>query len=301
MKFLLAIVSVIAALSTQAQTPNSVTLGNYVFQTPEGWHLQDQGDHILIQNMQSGCLIRILPPYPSSGDLQQDAKAVFDLMYVGWQYRNVGQDQYTLSKGFLTQGLEYCMWEGSMSQANSNGTRTDQDGAAIVVRVGQQVAIISVRHNSSFLAHTDCLRKYNTWRRFFNSFTVKNTPMPKSTGEESLKRIVGFWKVTEGMVVSDYVFAVNGNYQHGGAIGTTSKTSDQQYEYTHYRSYSFEGDGSYTVSGNQLVLKKHSGPAVTVQIRFDKANHNGRGWTDRLYMLNQDVAGMYEVCYEKVP
>lgn len=180
-KFVSLVIGAIAAITLHAQSENfgiPITLSSYEFLTPEGWHLQNNGDHILIQNMQSGCLIRILVPYPSSGNLEQDAKAVFDLMYAGWQYRNSGADQYTLSKGFLMKGLEYCMWEAGMSKLNVDGSRLDEDGAAVVVKTGNQIVIMSVRHNNSFLAHSDCLRKYETWRRFFNSFTVKNVTVP---------------------------------------------------------------------------------------------------------------------------
>ena len=107
-------IGAISAMTLHAQSEKSgipIILHSYEFLTPVGWHLQNNADHILIQNMQSGCLIRILVPYPSSGDLELDAKSVFDLMYAGWQYRNSGTDQYTLSKGFLVKGLEYCMWE----------------------------------------------------------------------------------------------------------------------------------------------------------------------------------------------
>lgn len=102
------------------------------------------------------------------------------------------------------------------------------------------------------------------------------------------------------MVVSDYIFAANGNYQHGGAIGTSTTTSDFNYNYIHYKNYSFEGDGSYSIAGNRLMLrKKTSTNPETVQIRFEKSNRGGAGWTDRVYMLQKDAAGEFEVCYEK--
>jgi hypothetical protein len=287
-------VTITIMLHAQSQRPDAISMRNYEFLAPEGWQAQNNGDHILLQNMQSGCLIRVLAPQPSSGDLEQDANAVFDLMYPGWQYRNSGSDQYILSKGHLSKGLEYCMKEAAVSNANEW-----QDGAALIVRAGSQIVIISVRHNSSMMAHNDCLGKYNTWRRFVNSFTVKNAALPKALGEDPVKRIVGLWKIVEGMVVSDYIFADNGHYQHGGAIGTFSNTTDDHYKYTHYTSYSFEGDGNYSIDDKELILTKKGAASEVIPIRFEKVNHGDNRWIDRLYMLKTDVAGEYEVCYER--
>jgi hypothetical protein len=287
-------ITITIMLHAQSQRSDVVSMRDYEFLAPEGWQAQNNGDHILFQNMQSGCLIRVVAPQPSSGDLEQDANAVFDLMYTGWQYRNSGTDQYMLSKGYLSKGLEYCMKEAAVSNANEW-----QDGAALIVRAGSQIVIISVRHNSSMMAHNDCLRKYNTWRRFFNSFTVKNATLPKASEEDPAKRIVGLWKVVAGMVVSDYIFAANGHYQHGGAIGTSSTTTDDHYKYTHYTSYSFEGDGNYSIGDKRLMLAKKGAASEVIPIRFEKVNHSDNRWIDRLYMLKTDVAGEYEVCYEK--
>ncbi|MGK2860872.1 MAG: hypothetical protein ACSLE0_03005, partial [Chitinophagaceae bacterium] len=76
-------------------------LNDYEFIAPDKWQLQKNNDHFLIQNMQSGCQIRILEPQPSSGNLEQDANAVFELMYNGWSYQNTGDKKFTLAKGIL--------------------------------------------------------------------------------------------------------------------------------------------------------------------------------------------------------
>lgn len=282
----------------------TITLNDYDYIAPDGWQVQRQTDQVIIQNMESGCRIQMLEPQASSGNLEQEAQGVFDMMYTGWQYREVGEKRYTLSKGYLTKGLAYAMIEASMGRTTNEGQYQLEDGVAVVVKANDQIVIIAVRHNSSFLGHSDCLRKYETLGRFFNSFAVRNTISPKDAEESPSKRIIGVWKLTStGMALGEYIFAANGHYKFGGAVGSSSTTSDYNYEYLHITTYSFEGDGSYSIEGNRIYLRKRgdSNPEE-IQFRFTKVNHGGSDWKDRLYMLKRDttLGGNYEVCCEKM-
>jgi hypothetical protein len=288
------------ATATQTNTGNTmsgpVRSNDYEFIAPEGWQTQKNADHILVQSPQSGCAIRILEPQPATGDLEQLANAVFDMMYTGWQYQKAGEQQYTLSKGYLPKGLEFFLKEATMSRS-ADGRYDLEDGAAMVVKAGSQVVIISVRH-TGLLAHTDCIRKYNTWRRFFNSFTVKNASIPKRN-ENPGDQLVGSWSMLESGATGEYVFAANGNYALIGAIGSTYTSRDFNYEYLHIKTYSFQGDGSYSISGDQLVLKKGQSAPRQVRVRFEKVKRGHTAWKDRLFMLTKDQMGDYEVAWDR--
>jgi hypothetical protein len=290
-----------------AQTGSNASFSNYSFIAPKNWLTHEAPDHVMLTQSHTsdpGCIIIIFPPQPSSGDLEKDAQSVFSVMYPGWQFRATGESQYDLSRGYTSQGLEYCMMEAPMSKLSADGSRYDgfEDGAALVIKTNNQIAIIAARH-TSMLAHNDCLNKYETWRRFFNSFTVKDAAVPKNTEEESSKRIVGVWKLTgNGVSLGEYIFAANGHYQLAGAIGTSYTTTDYNYEYLHLKTYSFQGDGTYSIAGNQLSLRKQGDKnSEQAQFRFEKVNHGGTGWKDRLYLLKTDptLGSKYEVCYER--
>jgi hypothetical protein len=151
------------------------------------------------------------------------------------------------------------------------------------------------------LGHTDCINKYETWRRFFNSFAVKNATVPQMK-DDPLNRIVGVWTLaSSGAASGQYIFAANGNYQLVGGIGSSSTSRDDNYEYVHMKSYAFQGDGAYSLNGNQLSLKKQGSTTEQVQYRFEQVNHGGAGWKDRLYLLKTDLTlrTTYEVCYER--
>jgi len=286
--------------NSQVASREPFALSDYDFITPDQWQLQRNKDHLSIQNPGGSCSIKILAPQLSSGDLERDANVVFDLMYTGWTYQKSGSQKYIVSKGFLPKGLEYFRKEANMSMTDASGRYNFEEGIAMVVKAGTQIVIISVRHNSSMMAHDECRLKYSTWKRFINSFTVKNTAFTAKADEEIGPRIIGLWKTAENMVISDYIFAANGKYQHGGAMGSSSTSTDFNYEYIHYKSYSWEGDGSYTIDGNRLILRKRGeNTPRSVQVRFEKVNHGNTGWKDRMYMLTTDVAGENEACFEK--
>src|SRR5688572_7738225 len=98
------IVAVVFAKTEKFDIKRIIGMDDYDFITPEGWQVQKFPDHILLQNMGSGCAIRMIVPQPSSGDLEKDVKNVFGVMYQGWQFQKSGEQQYVLSKGFLPKG-----------------------------------------------------------------------------------------------------------------------------------------------------------------------------------------------------
>lgn len=103
--------------------------------------------------------------------------------------------------------------------------------------------------------------------------------------------------------LTEYIFAANGNYKFIGVGGSTVTRADANYDYIYIKTSSFAGDGSYSIRNNQLVFKRRGDRnAEQVPFRFDKVNHGGTGWKDRLYMRKVSAGDgkQYEVCYEKL-
>ena len=164
-----------------------------------------------------------------------------------------------------------------------------QHGAALIVKAGSQIVILAVLHASLMPDHRGCWATYATWRRFFNSFTVRNTPIVRETEDELSRRIVGRWAMTEGLAVGEYVFAADGTYSSGGAFGSSASGAVSD----------VSRDGGYAMAGDQLIMSRPVGTTEQVRLRFDRVNHGGTGWTDRLYMLKKDARGEYEVSYDR--
>ena len=274
-----------------------IRLQDCEFIAPAGWSVQPQADHVRLQNMESGCLILVIAPQPSSGSLEQDARAAFELMYQGWSYQKSGAQAYTLSKGRTQQGLEYGEMDAAMSTTTADGRYHLEEGVAVVIQAGTSMVIIGARHDSSMLGHDRCTR-YDGWPRFFSTFTVKDATPPPHADDPST-RIIGRWATTESGASGEYVFAANRRYQLTGAIGTTYTTSEHDHDVIYAATSAFQGDGSYALSGNQLTLRPRAGPPEQVSFRFVQANRGGSGWRDQLCLLRKDANGEYEVKYEK--
>lgn len=297
------VLSALSHMNVNAQ-PGQSDIDNYQYTPPADWIVQNNADHVQLRNPKSGCVILIFAPQPSSGNLENDAVVVFDMMYPAgsWHYQQRGEKQYLMSRGLLSKGLPFATIEAPMSTTTAEGNYHLEEGAAMVVGTGDDIVIISVRHNSGFLGHTDCRNKYETWRRFFNSFDVRNAIHPTPSYATSQK-IVGVWKMTDGgLAAGEYIFAANGHYQFSGAIGTSTTYRDYNYEYLHTTTYAFEGDGKYAIDGRRLQLKRH-GDAFDEQleVRFEEVNHGGAGWRDRVWILSKDTTSgnLNEVCYER--
>ena len=171
--------------------------------------------------------------------------------------------------------------DATMSTTTADGRYQLEDGVALVIKAGAQIVIIGARHNSSMLAHDRC-GKYEGWPRFFASFTVKNGIPPANTDEDASKRIIGRWAMSESRASGEYVFAANGHYQLTGAIGTSHTTSGHDYDVIHTTTSAFQGDGSYSVSGNRLTMRRRADRnPEEVSFRFEQVNRGGLGWRDR--------------------
>ena len=280
-------------------TNGKVSLNDYQFQPPARWYSQKNNNAIFLSAYQAdyGCSLTIYPPQPSTGNLETDARNIYNQFYGRWQYRYSGEKKEDVSKGYTLQGLEYCMIEAPMQMPRPDGYYFDyENGQVLVINVGGQIAVIVGRHQRGEMT-CFCKNQYDYWNQFFNSFTVNNVSSQQSN-EDAAKRIVGSWQIINS-VVAKYIFASNGHYQFIGAYSTSSLISPTMIE---VRTSGFKGDGSYTLNGNKLTTVRESDRKTeTQQFRFEKVNHGGTGWKERIYLLTQAEGGGLpnEVCYEK--
>jgi hypothetical protein len=280
---------------------STAALQEYSYTIPEGWFTQKNNNAIVLSQVQSpewGCLITMLPPQPSSGNLEEDTRAVFNKLYAGWEYRNTADQKEDASRGHTLQGLEYYMIEAPMQKKRPDGYYYDYENAQIlVVGLGnKQEAVIVARHQRGEMT-CFCKYRYDYWNRFFNSFTVNNVPASKPDATSDAKKIVGSWKAMGGNALTQYIFAGNGRYQFIGAYTSTTRISWNTIE---MKTSGFKGDGSYSLKGNKLTTRKDSDKSADVeQYRFEQVNHGGTGWKDRLYLLGSYEGKPYEVGYER--
>jgi hypothetical protein len=271
---------------------------DYSYTMPEKWITKrENGFMHLIQeeNGKYGCYISLFNPETSSGNIETDVRNYFAAMYKGWQLLNVGRDVVT--KGYTWQGIEYCMMEGSMMRPK--GEQYDyEEGGIIAFKFGNTLGIASIRHEPVGL-YCQCKKNFNTWGRFVNTFTLKGfTPAPPAQNPSSM--IVGSWMLAQGGALNNYIFAANNRYQYYGGYGDYVKVDATTIA---SRSTVFKGDGKYVVAGNKLTITPDSrkNQPETYRVRFEKVNAGGKGWKDRIYLLNENPVGgkPYESIYER--
>jgi hypothetical protein len=284
-----------------ANTPVS-NIDQYSFTAPENWTLQKGNGFVTYRQPLSatgqGCVLTILSPETSSGNLETDVKSIFSQMYPGWSFHHSDSRQYTLAKGYTKQGLAYYMMEADMMR--QRGEQWDYEtGAAWVIAIGKQIAILSLRHEPIGL-YCECKKRYNYIGRLLNTFTIKNTTPSANTITGTSKRIIGSWMISGGGTMGEYIFAANGHYQYIGGYGSTTRVSNDMIE---IKSSIFQGDGTYTINGDKLTIKrKGSSTPEILRFRFEQYSQGTTDWKDRIYLLAEKPADggySYEACYEK--
>lgn len=284
---------------TNNTNASGISINDYQFIAPEGWFMQKNNQFVILsqlQNPQSGCIISVSLPQPSSGDLEKDVKGIFNQLYSGWQFRyTLAEKHDELAKGFTPQGFEYCRLKASMQKLRPDGYYYDyEDGDVMVVKVNKQIIVVVSRHNRGEMV-CFCDYRYDYWPRFFNTFMVKNVAA-LSHNDELSQRIIGSWKSMQGSALINYIFAGNGHYQFVGAYSTTSQVSWNTIE---LKTSGFKGDGTYSIKGNKVTTMKYGGSPETIQVRLEKVNFGSTGWKDRLYILELIDGKENEVSLEK--
>lgn len=284
-----------------SNTPHdSMDLYNYM--APENWTMQKGNGFVNYRQPLSatgqGCALTIIAPQPSSGNLETDVTSIFSLMYPGWNFHHSDHRQYILAKGYTKQGLAYYMMEADMMR--QKGEQWDYEtGAAWVIDMGKQIAILSLRHEPIGL-YCECKKKYNYIGRLLNTFTIKNAISSAHNNPNAPKRFIGSWMISGGGAIGEYIFAANGHYQYIGAYGSVNRVSPDMIQ---IKSSAFQGDGIYTINGDKLTIKRKGSTTPEIyRFRFEQLSQGATGWKDCIYLLNEkpaDGGAPYEACYEK--
>lgn len=274
----------------------------YSYIAPENWSLQKgNGYNLYTQQLADGspgCRLLIIPPVVSSGKLEDDVKNIFSQMYPGWRFYYSDARHDDLIKGFTKQGAPYYMLEAYMVKDRPAGGLDSETGSALVIGNGNQYAILALRHEITGL-NCLCKKRYNTWHRFFNSFTIKNLN-PIKESDTNPTRFIGSWMASGDRSIGEYIFAANGRFQYLGGYGSYTKISN---EWLELKTSAWQGDGSYSIQGDRLIFKrKGETKGDEYRFRFESINRGSTGWKERLCLLNEhprDNGPAYEACYEK--
>lgn len=285
---------------TETGTGVSGSLSDLSFISPTGWAEQKGNGFTTFRKQYTSelaCVLTIIAPQPSSGNLETDVMNVYNQMYTGgWRFYYTDHRKNEMQKGYTKQGLPFYTLRGYMGKDRPQGGMDSEEGCAAVIGTGNKMAIISARHEPTGM-YCRCEQDYVIWGRFFNSFTIKNAT-PSNNNENIAKAILGEWGISRGVAINDYVFAANGHFVNYAGYGSTTRISSTEIM---MKSSVFQGDGTYTISGDKLTMNK-KGTTTVFRFRLVKFNNGGTGWKEGMYLFNEKPASgspPYESLYVK--
>jgi hypothetical protein len=289
MKTLLILVLCLVAGELAAQ--NGGEFGDYQFTTPDGWATYPQANGLWVASPELAggerCTIGLWPMAPASGDLFADAERAWGQIFQGFQVRPVDPlNKMIFVRGVSPQGWEYVIVRLGIVHPQSPDAQAG--GSLMVVRLGDRVALISFLSKDPRLSacyQYGYLFHPEVWPRFFASLRFRNWTAPSESG--LARQIEGSWQSigtsTGGGAALQYAFTPAGRYAFFGVGQRYMALS--RFEAAVWTSRTF-GDGSYTVRGNELILRPDNGDPDVFLVRLEQVSDDGgRTWTEKLFMM----------------
>ena len=285
--------SQVASAPTVNEPPRGGTpFGDYLFTAPDGWTTQPAGNGLWIASPPAGgagerCTIGLWPMAPASNDLFADAQQAWGRVFQGFTIRPEDPLNKTiLVRGFAPQGWEYAILRRGILWPQNPDAQLG--GSIMVARLGDRVAVVSFLSKDPRLSAC-YMYGYafhpEVWPRFFANLHFRNwTP---TSGSGLAQRIQGSWESfgtsTGGGAALQYAFTPAGRYAFFGVGQRYMALS--RFEAAVWTSTTF-GDGSYTIRGNELVLRPDHGDPDVYFIRLEQVSEDGgRTWTEKFFMM----------------
>jgi hypothetical protein len=274
-----------AATSNQ----NSGTTGEIEvdFEVPPGYISKRDGQTIVLTptkfDEKTPCAYVLGPSRASSGNLETDARAAILEPHPGWKLKH---ESYNAMRGTTGSGWKYFMFHtGIENFAGGNYQYVTAMAMALPAGPGR-VNIVWGVGNAAHCTFDDL-----TFARLFHS--LRPHGWNSDAGQALSKELPGLWRYTHSYGVMQYKFMANGRYEFGR--GTTTTTGMLE------RTSSTVSDGSYKLSGNELVLTPDEGQREKSQLRVRVYEKYTAGrWWRMMSLINETANPALEVQYERI-
>ena len=275
------------------------------FAVPSGWSRITNPNNPKAATYQSPvyaggevCRIAVFPPFPSSGNVINDARTVFAGMMGVDPLANSGPPfpYTTLIRGLSPEGWSYLVIKHSINGRFGDYGRL-YGTTTLAIPLGQQTVVIVGTGKDPQVSQCFGELVRDAWPAFFASlhFDVKPTPQQEEAFHAS---IVGTWTaIASSSAAGQYTFTTQGRYRSttafmqripGGANQVLETTS------------AYFGDGKFSLNGKMLVLMPDRGNAMSAVVRVEQVSQDngmqlGARWTDRLCLTPETG----EICYSR--
>lgn len=290
--------------------PGTASLGDYMFNTPPGWALQQYPDGIVLSappsNINERCLIQIWPMRPTSGNILRDANSSFADIFRTYELRNQTSRGSALPpiiiRGVSGQGWEYLIVKRGIRHPGAGPGGQPWEtllGFAFVAKLNDRVAVVSGMSKDSLVSNCFGELGTNVWPRFFYNLRFRNWAAPDAATAEMRKRLAGVWTTATATAADRFVFAGNGRYATAAAAQQYYRVSSTELLAT---TEAYFGNGAYTLRGNAITLtqddRKNQPESGFIRME-EESKDEGRSWAQILYLLRVSaIDGKdYEVRY----
>ena len=291
------------APATQALGSGGVSVaGNYSYAIPQGWTGTSYPDGGIVYGSQmfnngERCQISVFPLRPTSGNLVNDARAIYASIFQTDPFQN---NDYPYPAASFIRGISAEGWNYFIIQKSIHGRFGDYGtllGTRLMaVQLGNQVATITGTGKDPQVSMCFGELVHDDWPEFFYTVHFKSwTPQPQD--REVPRRLAGAWTTATATVADRYVFAANGRFASAAAAMTTTRISPTELLQT---TNAYFGNGAYTINGSAITLTTDSdrGNPRRGSFRVEQVSKDGGAtWTDRLCLLLEGISG--EVCYTR--
>jgi len=245
-----------AAVIPRPEGP-SRTHGAVGYVAPTGWTVQSTGDGVTIltgrvKQEDRPCEIRMLPPMPAQSDLATQGAALVQGIAaanrVGPYLDDRGRDvRQSREEGISGTGWTYVDLSGQLGH-------TGITVRVLMAQMGDQVLPILGYSKVWNCLGNQSMRDNDVWALLFHSLQL---PGYANDSPQLAHQLIGSWSSASGSAGNNVAFAGNGHFGSVAVAQTYAPSSTPGMVWEIDRSW--QGDGPYTVHGDQLHTQNPHG------------------------------------------
>lgn len=257
------------------------------FTPPPGYQQTRSGSTVVLKPVKmdgsTPCIYGISASRPSTGNLENDARAALLEPHPGWRIKD---QSFNAMRGVSGGGWKY-FWFRTGIESMSNGNYLYVNAMAMAIEAGNgKTSIVWGVGNA---AH--CMLDDSSFSRLFHSLRPKG--WTSDNGSALAREIQGMWRNTQRLGMAQYKFLPGGRYEFG--LGTTTVTGIFE------RTSSSVSDGRYSLAGSRLTLtpdRRDRGASNHFVRVYD--HYNSGGWIRVMALTNESSDNSGDIEYSRI-
>lgn len=254
------------------------------FEVPSGYRSEKLGPMVVMKPLKmddnTPCIYGLSPSRPSSGDLEADARAALLEPHTGWRIKD---QSYQAMRGVSGDGWPYYWFRTGIETSSPAYNYVNAMAMAFPAGNGR----VNILWGVGPAAH--CMLDDSSFARVFQS--LKPAGWTSDGGKALERELLGTWRNTQRLGMSQYKFLPGGRYEYG--LGSTTVTGIFE------RNSASAHNGRFALGGSALTLSEDSGTRKRYLIRiFD--HYNSGGWIRVMALVDPASAEPVPLEFSKI-